>query len=93
MPHRRAVTALDVFGVYLKLRLRVDFRIIGKQEVVIGLARIRTVGALVHNGLAIPDAAAIAVEYASIFLRRCCRTHAMINACVIVNVLSGTGEV
>ena len=64
----RAVAAFDVVGVYLEFRFGVDLGLLGEQEIVIGLVGIGPIGAFVDDGLAVPDTAALAIEYAPVFL-------------------------
>ncbi len=93
LPHGRAVAAFDVVGVDLELRLGIDLGFFRQQQVVVGLVRIGAVGALVDDGLAVPDAAALAVQDAAVLLPRRGRAHAMIDARVVIDVLGVAGEV
>ena len=87
------MAALDVICIDFQLWLRIDLRFLGKQQIVIGLVSIRAVRALVHDCLAIPYAAAFAVEDTAVFLPRRCRTCAMIDTRVVVNMLPFAGKV
>src|SRR6185503_9576172 len=58
----RAVTALYIVRVNFKLRLGVDHRVGRKQQVSIGLTRIRLLRVLVHDDFAVKHAVGSAVE-------------------------------
>src|SRR5579871_4731645 len=64
----RAMGALHVVGVDLKLRFRVDLRIIGKQKVPVGLLGVSVLRVLVDNDAAMKHAASMLVEDAVIEL-------------------------
>src|SRR5690606_5754284 len=57
----RAVAALDVVGIDLEFRPRVDLRLVGEEQVVAALAGVDLLCAGAHEQLAAEDAAAVAV--------------------------------
>ena len=66
--HRRAVAALDVVSVDLKARNAVDHRVIGQQQVPVGLVRVGLLAVARDEDLPVEHAAGPAVQDALVEL-------------------------
>ena len=88
----RAVRALHVVGVDFKLRFGVDLRLIGKQQVAIGLLGVGLLRVLVHDDAAVKDAMCAAVENAVVELAAAAVRLGVLDEHVIVEMLAAVAD-
>ena len=89
----RAVVALDVVGVNFELRLGVDFRIFGQQQVVVGLVGIGLLRARMHDDLAVEHRVGLTVHHSAIVFPAGAVGLAMINERVVVHMLLAADQI
>src|SRR6185369_15665526 len=87
MPDGRAVRALDVVGIDLELRLAVDGRFFGEQQVLVALSSIGLLSVLAYNNAAVKHSARSVVEYSFVELPAGAMRLCVIDHRVIVDVL------
>ena len=81
------VGALHVVSVDLQLRLGVDLRVIGKQQVAVGLLGVGFLRILVHDDAAVEDAVCVAIEDPVVELPAAAARTGMFYQHVVVQVL------
>ena len=88
-----AVAALDVVGEDLELRLGVDLRVVGQQQVLVHLLRVALLRVRAHEHLAVEDAGGALVEDALVELAAGAARLAVVDGGVVVDVLRAAGQV
>ena len=88
----RAVRALHVVGVNFELRLGVDLRVIGKQQVAVGLLGVGFLRVLVHDDAAVKHAVRVAVEDAVVELAAAAMRAGVFDEHVVVEVLAAIAD-
>ena len=87
-----AVRALHVVGVDLQLRLGVDLRVVGKQQVAVGLLGVGLLRVLVHDDAAVKDAVRLAIENPVVELPAAAVRAGMLHQHVVVQVLAAIAD-
>ena len=88
----RAVRALHVVGVDFELRLGVDLRRVGKQQVAIGLLGVGLLRVLVHDDAAVKDAVRAVIENAVVKLAAGAVRAGVLDQHVVVEVLPAVAD-
>ncbi len=84
--------AFHVVGVNLQLRLGIDLRVIGKQQVAVGLFRVGFLRVFVNNDAAVKNAVRVTIENAVIELAAAAMRTGMLDEHVIVHVLAAVAD-
>src|SRR5947208_1643788 len=84
----RAVRALHIVGVNFELRLSIDLRIVGEQQVAVGLLGVGLLRILVHDNAPVEDAVRMAVKNAVVELTAAAMRASMLDVHVVIEMLA-----
>ena len=84
--------AFHVVGVDLQLRLGIDLGVVGKQQVAVGLLRVRLLRILVDDDASVEDAVGVAVENAVVELPAAAMRAGVLDEHVVIHMLPAAGD-